>query len=136
MMGFVPELPQGAVRVPEPGAKILLAINTTQSPRGDLVAFLKSEGILPEYASSMEVDAECTCGPELPEPKKSDNFPSEPSARSLSKVLASISRVRHIDGLPITVRTTSCNRRHEDNRSLSGERAEDEGSTLEENERA
>jgi hypothetical protein len=41
-------------------------------------------------------DAECTCGPELPEPKKSDYFPSEPSARSLSKVLASVSRVRHI----------------------------------------
>jgi hypothetical protein len=55
---------------------------------------------------------------------------------SLSKVLASVSRVRHIDGLPIAVRTASCNRRHEDNRSLSGERAEDEGSTLEKNERA
>jgi hypothetical protein len=81
-------------------------------------------------------DAECTCGPELPEPKKSDYFPSEPSARSLSKVLASVSRVRHIDGLPIAVRTASCNRRHEDDGSLSGERAEDEGSTLEENERA
>jgi hypothetical protein len=27
--------------------------------------------------------------PELPEPKKSDYFPSEPSARSLSKALAS-----------------------------------------------
>ena len=81
-------------------------------------------------------DAKCTCGPELPEPKKSDYFPSEPSARSLSKVLASVSRVRHIDGLPIAVRTASCNRRHEDDGSLSGERAEDEGSTLEENERA
>jgi hypothetical protein len=44
--------------------------------------------------------------------------------------------VRHIDGLPIAVRTASCNRRHEDDGSLSGERAEDEGSTLEENERA
>jgi hypothetical protein len=64
-----------------------------------------------------------------------DDFPSEPSARSLSKVLASVSRVRHIDGLPIAVRTASCNRRHEDDGSLSGERAEDEGSTLEENER-
>src|SRR6266511_847311 len=29
-------------------------------------------------------DAECTCDPELPKPKKSDYFPSEPSARSLS----------------------------------------------------
>jgi hypothetical protein len=81
-------------------------------------------------------DAECICGLELSEPKKSDYFPSEPSARSLSKVFAFVSRVRHIDGLSIAVYTASCNRRHEDNGSLSGERAEDEGSTLEENERA
>jgi hypothetical protein len=47
-----------------------------------------------------------------------------------------VSRVRHIDGVPIAVRTASCNRRHEDNGSLSGEKAEDEESTLEENERA
>jgi hypothetical protein len=55
MMGSVPELPQEITRVPEPGARILLAINTTRSPGGDLVAFLRSEGILPEYVSSMEV---------------------------------------------------------------------------------
>ncbi len=63
-------------------------------------------------------DAECTCDPELPKPKKSDYFPSEPSARSLSKVLVSVSRVRHIDGLSITVCTASCNRRHEDSCSV------------------
>jgi len=65
-------------------------------------------------------DTECTYGPELPEPKKSDYFPSEPSARLLSEVLASVSKVAHVDGLPVTVRTASSNGRHGDRESPSG----------------
>lgn len=56
MTGSVPEpLADGIVQISEPGARVLLAINTTLSPGGDLIAFLRSEGMLPSYVSSMEV---------------------------------------------------------------------------------
>jgi hypothetical protein len=55
LMGSVPSTPQSIMRLPECRTRVLLAINTTRTPRGDLVAFLRSEGIVPEYVSSMEV---------------------------------------------------------------------------------
>jgi hypothetical protein len=42
----------------------------------------------------------CLCGPQPEEPKESDYFCGEPSARSLSEVLASVIGETHVDGLP------------------------------------
>ena len=36
-------------------AKVLLSIHLTEEPRGDLVAFLKDEGLIPQYVSGMEI---------------------------------------------------------------------------------
>ena len=36
-------------------AKVLLSIHLTDEPRGDLVAFLKDEGLIPQYVSGMEI---------------------------------------------------------------------------------
>ena len=36
-------------------ARVLLSIHLTDEPKGDLVAFLKDEGLIPQYVSGMEI---------------------------------------------------------------------------------
>jgi Ankyrin repeats (3 copies) len=40
---------------PKAIAKVLVAIHLTKSPRGDLVGFLRGEGLIPSYVNAMEV---------------------------------------------------------------------------------
>jgi hypothetical protein len=72
-------------------------------------------------------------GSEFSKSKKNVYFLNKLSIHSLNKILASVNKIRYIDNLFIIVRTASCNRRYENNRSLSGERTENEKSTLKEN---
>ena len=42
---------------PKAVARVLVAIHLTKSPRGDLVGFLRGEGLIPSYVNAMEVVA-------------------------------------------------------------------------------